>query len=126
MNKILQNLHVHRKIWKNHNKNSLCWAFYCVNDGKKVETRSRQVMKCILCYDNVINILNPRTKKRKGLITYYKTYGIIVLKKHVSAYHSIIAINFRKEINNEITKNCCKTTYKEKTKCLNKCNIYFF
>jgi hypothetical protein len=105
MKKILQKLHVQRKIWKGHNKNSLCWAFYCVNDGKKVEVRSCQIMKCILCYDNAINIINPKTKNKKGLIIYYKTYGIIVLKKHVSAYHSIIAKKFEEEINNEITKN---------------------
>jgi hypothetical protein len=62
-----------------------------VNDGKEVEIASHQVMKCILCYDNIVNISNPRTKERKGLITYYKTYGIIVLKKHVDANHFIIA-----------------------------------
>jgi hypothetical protein len=28
-------------------------------------------------YKNSINSPNPRTKERKGLITYYKTYGII-------------------------------------------------
>jgi hypothetical protein len=64
-NKIkLQKLHVQRKIWRGHNRNSLCWAFYCVNDGKKVETISHQVMICILCYDNVVNSPNPRTKER--------------------------------------------------------------
>jgi hypothetical protein len=26
-----------RKIWKGHNKISLCWTFYYVNDGKVVE-----------------------------------------------------------------------------------------
>jgi hypothetical protein len=58
-----------------------------VNDGKKVEVGSHQVMRCILCYDNVVNIHNPRTKEKKSFITYYKTYGIIVLKKHVDANH---------------------------------------
>jgi hypothetical protein len=47
-----------------------------VNNGKEVEAKSHEVMKCILCYDNVVNIPSPRTKERKGLITYYKTYGI--------------------------------------------------
>jgi hypothetical protein len=42
-----------------------------VNDGKEVEVASHQVMKCILCYDNAVNIHNPRTKERKGLIIYY-------------------------------------------------------
>jgi hypothetical protein len=46
----------------------ILYAFYCVNDGKEVEAWSHQVMKCIMCYDNVVNIFNPRTKKRKGLI----------------------------------------------------------
>jgi hypothetical protein len=38
---------------------------------------------CILCYNNDVNVHNLRTKKRKGLIKYYKTYGITTLKKHV-------------------------------------------
>jgi type IV secretory pathway VirB6-like protein len=52
-----------------------------VNEGKEVEFASHQVMKCILCYNNVVNIPNARTKKRKGLITYYKTYGIMFFLK---------------------------------------------
>jgi hypothetical protein len=50
-----------------------------VNDGKEVEVASHQVMRYILCYDSVVNIHNVRTKERKGLIIYYKIYGIIVL-----------------------------------------------
>ncbi len=50
-----------------------------MNDGKEIEATSHQVMKCILCYDNAINIPNARTKEIKGLINYYKTYGIIAL-----------------------------------------------
>ncbi len=55
-----------------------------------------------LCYDNVVNILHLWTKERKGLITYYKTYGITTLKKHVDADHFIIVKKFEEEINNEI------------------------
>jgi len=74
-----------------------------VNDGKEVEIPSYQIMKCILWVDNAVNILNPGTKKRKGLITYYKTYGIlIVLKKHVDPNHSIIVKKSKEEVNNEI------------------------
>jgi hypothetical protein len=79
------------------------------------------------CYDNVIHIPNLRTREKKSLITYYKTYSITALKKHnVDANHSIIAKKFEEEINNEINKKCWKTTYKEKAKCPNKCNICFF
>jgi hypothetical protein len=40
MKKFLQRLHVQRKIWRGHNRNSLCWAFDYVNDGKEVEATS--------------------------------------------------------------------------------------
>jgi hypothetical protein len=93
MKKNLQNLHTQRKCGKGHNKNSLCWAFYCVNDWKEVEVASHQVMKCILCHDSEVNIPNARTKERKGLINYYKTYDITTHTKHVDAVHSII-VNF--------------------------------
>ncbi len=63
MKKKLQKFHAQRKMWRGHNKNSLCYTFYCVNDEKEVEVASYQVVRCILCYDNAINILNPRTKK---------------------------------------------------------------
>jgi hypothetical protein len=36
-----------------------------VDDGKKVEVASHQVMRCVLCYNNVVNIPNARTKERK-------------------------------------------------------------
>jgi hypothetical protein len=47
----------------------------------------------MLGFDNDVNILNPRTKERKGLTTYYKTYGITGLKKHVDVDDYIIAKN---------------------------------
>jgi len=50
-----------------------------VNDGKEVKATSHQVKRCILCYDSALNIHNARTKKRKGLIIYYKTHGITIL-----------------------------------------------
>jgi hypothetical protein len=40
---------------------------------------------CILCYNNDVNVHNLRIEKRKGLIKYYKTYGITSLRKHVDA-----------------------------------------
>jgi len=90
------------KNWRGHNRNSLCWAFYCVNDGKEVEATSHQIMRCILCYDNAINVLNARTKERKGLIICYKTYGIIVFKKCKSRCRSF---NNCEKINNEVIGN---------------------
>jgi hypothetical protein len=62
MKKNLQKLHVQIFFWRGYNNKKLCWAFYCVNDGKEIETTSHQVMRyMILCY-SVINIPNARTK----------------------------------------------------------------
>ncbi len=49
-----------------------------MNDGKEVEAASHQVMKCILCYDNVVNISDASIKEKKRLITYYITFGITI------------------------------------------------
>jgi hypothetical protein len=54
-----------KKFWKGHNKNALCWEFYCVNDGKEVEGVNHQVMRYILCYVDLVNVPNPRTKENK-------------------------------------------------------------
>jgi hypothetical protein len=76
-----------------------------VNNGKEIEATSHKVMRCILCYDSAVNILNARIFFKKRLITYYKTYGITIFKKHVNAYHSIIVKKIEEEINNEIVRN---------------------
>ncbi len=57
-----------------------------------------QIMSCILCYQNSIIRINPRTQMRKGLISYYKTNGITSFKKHVDENHSLIAQMFE-EVN---------------------------
>ncbi len=103
MNLFLQKIHVQKKIQRSDNINALCWAFYCVNDGKEVEGTSHQLMRCIMCCVDPVNVLNPRVKERKGLITYCKTYGTTILKKHVE--HFIITKKFEKEINNEIIES---------------------
>ncbi len=51
-----------------------------MNDGKEVEGVNHLIMRCILCYVDHINVLNLIIKKIEGLIKYYKTFGIIVLK----------------------------------------------
>ncbi len=64
--------------------------------------KSLQIMKCIICYANHVNNINPNTKYRKCLITYYKTYGIIGLKKHVNVNHAIIAKIIEEEVSSSI------------------------
>ncbi len=47
----------------------------------------------------MLHALNPNTKERKGFITYYKTYGIIVLKKHVDSDHTTIIKKIEEKVN---------------------------
>jgi hypothetical protein len=76
---------------KPHGKNAHCSVFPHVNDNKKVDHNSLQMMCCICC-NTPINASNPKTQARKKLISYYKTNGIItIFNKHVTTYHANIA-----------------------------------
>jgi hypothetical protein len=79
----LKKLHVQKKNWKPHGRTSLCWIFYCVNDNAKIDLANKQIMRCIFYYQNLKIGINPKTQMKKGLISYYKTNGIIFLLKHV-------------------------------------------
>ncbi len=69
-----------------------------MNDEKEVEVANHQVLRCIMCYVDTINVFNPRTKERKGLMTYYKTYGIFISKKNVDVDHSIFAKKLKEKL----------------------------
>ncbi len=75
----LKKLFVQRKSQKPHGKTSLCWSFYFVNDNAKIDLVNTQIMYCILCYQNLVIGIDPKTKMKKGLISYYKTNGITFL-----------------------------------------------
>jgi hypothetical protein len=47
--KNLKKLHVQRILWRGNSKTSLCWAFYCVNDNKKVNATTHQTMLVLRC-----------------------------------------------------------------------------
>ncbi len=51
-------LHAQRKNQKPHERLSLCWSFYCVNDNAKVDLENTQVCILSLLLEHVI--LNPR------------------------------------------------------------------
>jgi hypothetical protein len=69
------------------NKNALCWAFYYVKDNKKVNITTPQIMCCIICHNNPVLNLNPKTQARKGLVKYNTMNGIATLRKHVNLDH---------------------------------------
>lgn len=39
---------------------------FIFNDGKDVERGSLQIMKVIRCYNNLMNVLNLNTKRKKS------------------------------------------------------------
>jgi hypothetical protein len=72
---------------------------FCVNDNLEVDFENNQMMRCILCYQNLVIRINPRIQVRKGLIFYYKTNEFFY-KKNVYVEHILIAKRFEKERNN--------------------------
>jgi len=76
-------LHLQRNKWKGHNRNATCWAFYYVNDNKKMDVKFLQTMRCIICYTSLVLMSNLKIQARKGLILYNRANGIIFKKKHV-------------------------------------------
>ncbi len=101
----MQQLQTQRKKWRPHNKNALCWSFYCVNDNLKANFDIHQMMCCLLCHSQPIVYMNSRKQLRKGLVTYYKTSGITCLQKHLDVDHSTIYNGFQKEMNNQGKEN---------------------
>ncbi len=72
-----------------------------INDNKLVDGKILQVMRYHLCSKTLV-LYNLRTKLRKGLISYYKTNGILTLKKHADAKHILLAKELDKEVNNSV------------------------
>jgi hypothetical protein len=80
-------------------KNMFVLEFLLFNDNAKVDLENIQTLHCILCYQTPICGINSRTQVRKGLISYYKTYGITSFLKHVDVDHTFTTIFFE-EVNN--------------------------
>jgi len=99
MKDTLKKLHVQRNKWKGHNRNSICWAFYCVNDNKRIDVIFFQTMIFIICYTSLMLVSNIKTQAKKGLILYNTSNGIIGFK-NVLSDHLKIANVFKKEVNN--------------------------
>jgi hypothetical protein len=75
-------------------------SLYYVNDNAKVDLVNIQIMHHIFYYKNSVIRKNPRIQVRKGLISYYKTNGIIFLKKNVDVNHYFITQMFEEKVNN--------------------------
>jgi hypothetical protein len=56
----LKKLQVQTIFWSRNSRNALCWAFYCVNDNKKINVIALQTMHYIFCHNNPILNVNPK------------------------------------------------------------------
>jgi hypothetical protein len=43
-------------------------VIYYINDNAKVDNKNFQLMKCHVCYFNLIIVVNSKTQLRKGII----------------------------------------------------------
>ncbi len=94
-------MHNQRKFWKPERRNALCWSIFCINDNKLVNLEQQQgVLRCLLCDNAHVNVSNPRKLAGKGLMSYYKTNGIMSPKNHVDVDHYLISKKIEKEVQN--------------------------
>jgi hypothetical protein len=92
-----------REKWRGHDRNALCWPFFIVNVNNIIGGSKPQIMKCMIYHVSFV-LCNPRTKERRGIITYSKTNGITTLRKHVDVDHVILAKRFEEEVNFPLRK----------------------
>jgi len=93
-----KNLHTQSVFWRRNNKYALCWAFYFVNDNKEVNGIAPQTMRYIICHNNLILNVNPKTQTRTRLIIYNTTNSIIPLRKHVNSNLSNFFKSLKKKL----------------------------
>ncbi len=79
-------------------------------------------MCCIICYNNSILNLNPKTQARRFII-YNTINDITALRKHVNVDHSIFFLIWR--INEQSFEGRWKTNCKKKTKYVFQFHIQF-
>jgi hypothetical protein len=70
-----------------------------VNDNVKVYGKIFQIMRCFLCYKNIIDSFKSQNILGKCIITScYEINGITTLKKHMDVDNLIIAKSFEEEM----------------------------
>jgi hypothetical protein len=83
-------------------------GFFSMNDGKPIDFINAQVMRCIVCYNEVVNlvVLAQHSRCKKCFITYFKANDIMAMKKHLYVKHSMLAHKLFEKGNNN-TKDPC-------------------
>ncbi len=87
MKENLKKLHDKRLFLKPNSKMFCVEHFIVLMITKKLTLTTPQVMCCILCHNNLILNLNPKTQTRRRLIIYNRTNDLTTLSKNVNSYN---------------------------------------
>jgi hypothetical protein len=123
--KNLKMLYAQRTFLRENSINTLCGAFYCFNDNEEVNATTPQTMWCILCHNNTILNVNPKTQARKGLIIYNSFNGIVALRKQINSYHPNIFLNSKKKINCPLKEDERQPSKKRSNVSSNSISLFF-
>ncbi len=93
-------MHFQRIKWRHDSRNALCWSFCCVNDNKPIDVKCFQLMRCNICYANLISIIKCQNTSKERCNIIYFINGINALKKHVYVHHYVIEKIFKEKVNN--------------------------
>jgi hypothetical protein len=88
--KIILKNYMHKEYFREEIIKLHCVGHFCVNDNKKINVTNLQTMHYILCHNNPILNVNPKTQARKGLIIFNTSNCISTLRKHANLDHSNI------------------------------------
>ncbi len=97
----MKKLHEQQLKWRPHGRNFLALALLCANDESLVDVKVPQVMCCIFCYNKLLGhvILEQKTRLKKNLVLYFRSNGLITLKKNVIVSHGLITKKIEEKIN---------------------------
>jgi hypothetical protein len=83
-----QKLHVQRVFQKPYNTPALCWAFYYVNNNKRLNGKFLKVICCILCYNSRVNASSLVRIETKKTIKNHITKPTGITYGHKPCYNS--------------------------------------
>jgi hypothetical protein len=94
--KSLLTLHKQAKFWAAQSRKFDPWVFFVVNNGEVPNCDKIQQLRCNICFPHVgpPSLIEKKTKSKKGIIAFNKSYGIGSVKHHVVALHLDLLLTY--------------------------------
>jgi hypothetical protein len=82
-------VHKQAKFWTTYSCKYVPWAFLVVNNVDIPNCDLVQQLKCSICFPHVIHLalIEKKTKQKKKISAYKKSFGIGLIKQHVEFEH---------------------------------------